>query len=101
MISQNSLKNLAQKIASYHKPVKTDYYSRFSISEVKQTEPAKPQMVLPQITLQENPSKYYCYSCKKPISKKVAAFCFSDKARFQRKAYCYGCQRTVDSRNLP
>lgn len=92
MISQESLRALSEKIAAYHQPVKVDYYNRFAIADLEQAEPRKPQ-----ITMKENVSKYYYYSCKQSISKKVATFCFSHKARFHRKAYCYGCQKTIPS----
>ncbi|MEL6471224.1 MAG: nuclease-related domain-containing protein [Cyanobacteria bacterium J06623_4] len=38
-------------------------------------------------------SKYFCCRCKRGISKKVATFCFSNKARFKGKAYCFTCQK--------
>lgn len=38
-------------------------------------------------------SSKYCFKCKKPISTKVANFCWDNKSRFKGRAYCFDCQK--------
>jgi hypothetical protein len=89
MISKKSLREIGQKLVSYHKPVKINYYDKFGISKTEELKSSRTN-VTPN---QEKPN-YYCYNCKQAISKKVALFCFKNKSRFQGKAYCYGCQKS-------
>ena len=46
-----------------------------------------------QIDEQAGTKFYYCISCKKPITERVAKFCWDNKKRFSGKAYCFDCQR--------
>ncbi len=36
---------------------------------------------------------YYCINCKKPITERVAKFCWDNKKRFGGKTYCFDCQK--------
>ena len=36
---------------------------------------------------------YYCINCKKPITERVAKFCWDNKKRFGGKVYCFECQK--------
>ena len=92
LISQDSLVEIANKVASYHRPTKIDYYKKFNINiSDKKIKDLKIQKKSPQKT------KYYCFKCSQTITNKVASFCFSNKNRFQGKAYCYTCQRLFTS----
>ncbi len=93
IISRESLKDIAEQLVGYHQPIEIDYYSKLGISKIKNNALPKPN-----IKQEEESSKYYCYNCKKSISKKVAMFCFSSKNRFDGKAYCYDCQKSFTSK---
>jgi hypothetical protein len=88
IVSCDSLKEVAEKLASYHRPAQVDYYKKFSISKMEVVEATSPTS-----NEQEERSRYYCYSCRKSISKNVAYFCFNRKIRFSGRAYCLDCQK--------
>jgi hypothetical protein len=96
MISCETVEELAQRLVTYHKPAQIDYYTRFGIKPTSQVEaPLKETEAKPQHQESQTPSsKYYCFKCGKPISQKVAMFCFQNKGRFGGKAYCYDCQKS-------
>ncbi|WP_254048059.1 nuclease-related domain-containing protein [Synechococcus sp. BDU 130192] len=86
IISSESLQQIAKNLVSYHRPSQFDYYKKFSISRERDNQH-------PVSIEQTKKTKYYCYCCKQPISKKVAMFCFNNKIRFDGKAYCFDCQK--------
>uniref|UniRef100_B8HNU6 NERD domain protein n=1 Tax=Cyanothece sp. (strain PCC 7425 / ATCC 29141) TaxID=395961 RepID=B8HNU6_CYAP4 len=88
IISQDTLKEIGEKLVSYHKPITMNYYDKFGISRTQVLESSKTS-----VSLRQDQSKYYCYNCKKSISEKIASFCFNNKNRFKGKAYCYDCQK--------
>jgi hypothetical protein len=74
----STLQRTAQKLASFHRPLKPDYKSKFGLpaqnfSEVEQ---------------------YFCSRCKKAISERAANYCRQRKDRFGGKLYCFGCQKS-------
>lgn len=90
MISVSALEDLARSLVKYHKPVEIDYYEKYGISRVQ------PERKKDAETSQKRTrSKYFCAKCGKPISKKVAIYCFQHKERFGGKAYCFDCQKTM------
>ncbi len=91
-ISRDLLKQIAERLVAYHQHAQIDYYNKFSISKIEIIEAP---VLAPD--KREERSKYYCYSCKKSISKKVAMFCFNNKIRFNGKAYCFDCQKRFPS----
>jgi hypothetical protein len=95
MISCEAVEELAQRLATHHKPADINYYARFGIQPVSQVqEPLKETEAKPQHHESQAPSsKYFCFKCGKPISQKVALFCFQNKGRFDGKAYCFDCQK--------
>ena len=90
IVSRDSLKEIGERLASHHKPIRINYYDKFGISKIQDVKLSATGASVPQ-----NQSKYYCYNCKKAISRKVASFCFNNKNRFKGKAYCYDCQKSV------
>lgn len=88
IIPQDSLKEVADKLVSYHKPSKINYYERFDIARL-----ANVRTVISNLDEQKQESRYFCFDCKKSITKNVAIFCFSHKSLFHGKAYCYDCQK--------
>ncbi len=98
MISSEAVIELGQQLLKYHRPASIDYYAKFGVSP---TQPAQPLEIKPESEPEAKPenadsgsqSKYFCFKCKKPISQRVAGFCFQHKDRFAGKAYCYDCQK--------
>jgi hypothetical protein len=84
-ISSDTLRETAEKLASYHKPSSVDYRAKFNIEFSKND------------SVSDNQSKkttgYFCAKCKKPILDKVAKFCWNNKKRFGGRAYCFDCQK--------
>lgn len=80
--STGTLMEVAKKIAKLHKPIKMDYKKKFGIDEhvVKEKKTEK---------------NYYCSKCKKPITGKVAFFCWQNKEKFGGRAYCFDCQKHI------
>lgn len=95
MVSCETVENLARQLATYHKPAEIDYYARFGIRPISQVQaPLKETEVkTQQQESQASSSRYFCFKCGKPISQKVAMFCFQNKGRFGGKAYCFDCQK--------
>lgn len=107
VISQERLQKLATRLAGFHQPVNIDYRKKFGLeSEVEDvagvSETAGASYAGEKSRGLVNGSDrrtsvaggYFCSACKKPISKKVALFCFTNKARFGGKAFCFDCQKT-------
>jgi hypothetical protein len=95
LISVETLQEFAQRLAKYHKPAEIDYYAKFSIRPVSQVQPPpkETEAKLQTKESQMSSSKYFCFKCGKPITQRVATFCFQNKGRFGGKAYCYDCQK--------
>jgi len=83
LISTETLIEFSERLISQHRPSSIDYYAKFDI---------KPSIVPKQKSAEAK--SYFCAKCKKPISQKVALFCFQNKTRFGGKAYCFECQKT-------
>ena len=97
IISLDSLKEIGERLVSYHKPIKTNYYDKFGISRTQNVElpntDVKTDAQEDKVLSKQVQSKYYCFNCKKFISNKVASFCFNNKTRFKGRAYCFDCQK--------
>lgn len=101
IVAVETLQEIGQKLIAYHQPFSIDYYAKFGISlpkaqslqpdAVPETAPVLDQSDKPQT--EQGYSRYFCYTCKKAISKNVAIFCFQHKERFGGKAYCFDCQK--------
>ncbi len=91
----------AQAIPSpQHRPASADYRKKFTIQAEgisNNTSSAEGTSTERTIKLQRSrgSSSYFCATCKKSISKKVAVFCFQNKGRFSGKAYCLDCQKAL------
>jgi hypothetical protein len=94
MISSETVIELGQELVKRHRPAKIDYYAKFGVTPVPA---APPQSVEPEAkseSIESQPhSRYFCFKCNKPISQRVAMFCFQNKPRFGGKAYCFDCQK--------
>jgi hypothetical protein len=93
IISSETLKGVAQRLAALHKPMKRDYRKQFGLENIIHSKDnAAP--------LDKQPSEQsYCFKCKKKISEKVAKFCWNNKQRFGGKAYCIDCQKAFPGRS--
>jgi hypothetical protein len=92
MVSSETIKQAAQRIAAVHKPMKKNYRKRFELEDASPShDNAAP--------LDKQPStQFYCFQCKKTITEKVAKFCWDDKQRFHGKAFCFDCQKAFPIR---
>ncbi len=96
LISSETLRTLASRLVKYHQPFTIDYYAKFGVSPSPQAEKAT-ESTPTESSSSKPKSRYFCYRCHKPISKKVAMFCFQHKERFHGKAYCFDCQKLFPS----
>jgi hypothetical protein len=92
IISRESLREVGERITGFHQPIAPDYYSKFGVSQVQDTQVPAPKLDRRPST-EVMQSKYYCFKCRCNISAKVASFCFGHKNRFKGKAYCFECQK--------
>ncbi|MEM0981277.1 MAG: nuclease-related domain-containing protein [Cyanobacteria bacterium P01_H01_bin.58] len=95
-ISRDSLKAIGERLVRYHRPAKINYYDKFGIPESTESKHPDTEAEAEKGSSKQDESKYYCFKCKKIISKKVASFCFSNKTRFKGKAYCFTCQKLFE-----
>jgi len=82
--SADTVKEVALRLAKLHKPIKIDYRKRFAIED-------KP--IVTESSETQKSQKFFCFKCKKTITRKVVSFCWDDKKRFGGKAYCFDCQK--------
>ncbi|MEW6067360.1 MAG: nuclease-related domain-containing protein [Nitrospirota bacterium] len=92
--SSETLKEIAEDIASFHKPMKIDYRNRFSIRATP-----SPKQISSQAPETYEAKRFYCSKCKITITEKVARFCWDNKHRFGGKAYCFDCQKAFTGRH--
>ncbi len=93
VVSRETLMDLAQRLASYHRPATIDYYARFGVTSTQAPLPATVPEVKQESVEAQPHSRYFCFKCKRSITPRVAAYCFEHKQRFSGKAYCYDCQK--------
>lgn len=100
LVGKETLEEIGDKLAEYHQPLELDYDTRFDISrDVPSNDDENDLTVVKEnVERQENEPEYYCYTCRKPISQKVALYCFKDKKRFGGRAYCFNCQKKFKNR---
>jgi hypothetical protein len=88
--SSSTLRKTASRIASFHRPLKIDFGSKFALSAQGLSKVEKER------TAKTNePIKYSCAKCKKAISERVANYCRQNEDRFEGKLYCFGCQKSA------
>lgn len=96
MISPKALKEFANKLACYHRPLAIDWQKKFSIKPSATLTSNRANISKNSEVLQSSPN-YYCAKCKVNITAKVAHFCWNDKVKFGGRAYCFNCQKTIKS----
>lgn len=93
--SGETVMEVARKLAKLHKPSKIDFKSKLGITERTETQKSLPEKRKAEDTSRQSEKAFYCSKCKKPITEKVASFCWQNKKRFGGKAYCYDCQKEI------
>ncbi|MFH7326724.1 nuclease-related domain-containing protein [Desulfurivibrio sp. C05AmB] len=88
LCSSETLREVAEKIASLHQSITIDYTKRFG------TRPAHAKVE----KAQTNPkvakkSRYYCWECKSDVSPVVFEYCRSYQHIYGNKVYCKKCQK--------
>ena len=95
MISNEAVEEIARRLVTYHRLASFDYYAKFGVKPLPPVQPSVVGLEAPPAPEQSQTphSKYFCFKCGKPISQKVAMFCFQNKGCFGSKAYCFDCQK--------
>jgi hypothetical protein len=94
MVSSETVIELGQELVKRHLPARVDYYAKFGVAPVQITPPQPAEPEAKAVSAESQPhSKYFCFKCNRPISQRVAMFCFQNKPRFGGKAYCFDCQK--------
>jgi len=92
MVSSETIKEVAERLSTAHKPIKINYRKRFGLEDIRPSQDnAEPPSIKPS-------KQFYCFQCKKKITEKVAKFCWDNKQRFHGKAYCFDCQKVLPGR---
>jgi hypothetical protein len=95
MMSFDSVVEIAKRLAARHKPIKIDYRKKFGIEDVSPRQSQPPKLDQP-----EPAKRNYCFKCKKPITEKVAKFCWDNKKKFGGRTYCFDCQKEFQAIQL-
>jgi len=88
MVSRETIKEIAERLAAVHKPITINYRKRFGVEDIS---PSSNSVAAPADMQQSK--RCYCAKCNKTITEKVAKFCWDNKKRFHGKAYCFDCQK--------
>jgi hypothetical protein len=118
-IGQDTVKDLAEKIAACHKPIQFNWAAKFGLSpwqpspeaqvapqqaapHVIKPKPAEPLKPAPKETggkptedAKKPKQKLECQSCGVAVNYSVAKFCWFNKPRFGGNIYCMDCQKKV------
>ena len=93
IVSRETIKEIAERVAAVHKPIKINYRKRFGLEDIG---PSRDSVVAPSDMQQSK--RFYCAKCNNTIPEKVAKFCWDNKQRFHGKAYCFDCQKAFPGR---
>ncbi len=93
MVSGETIKEIAERIAALHKPIKINYRKRFGLEDTISSQDNAVPLVI------QTYKQFYCFQCKKKITEKVAKFCWDNKQRFHGKVYCFDCQKAFPGRH--
>jgi len=89
----STIEETAKKLVSFHKPKRIDFRAKFGLPRQgllktqENIEPVKEQK-------SESSPKFFCIKCRRPVSEKVAKFCWQNKSKFGGKVYCFDCQKS-------
>jgi hypothetical protein len=92
--SMETIEKFAKDLLSYHKPSNPNYRAKFGIADHDFKIEFEGQSQN-EIKVEEKNNSYYCFNCKKPVTNRVATFCWSNPSKFNKKVYCYDCQKIV------
>jgi len=87
IVSRETIKEIAERITTVHRPIKMNYRKRFELENASSSQDSTAPLET------QPPKQFYCFKCKKKITEKVAKFCWDDKQRFHGKAFCFDCQK--------
>jgi|MTBAKMStandDraft_1061839.scaffolds.fasta_scaffold03189_4 hypothetical protein len=91
--SFSTVEEMANKLASFHKPIKLDFRAKFGLPVETYSKQQESPEQAKEYQKKFGSSKFYCAKCKKPISEKAAKFCWQNKSKFGGKPYCFNCQK--------
>lgn len=86
LISSETLREFAQRLAAQHRPLVPDYAARFGIDPLpKKTGSAAKPVANPRV----------CAGCGVPLDSKVVFFCRINAGRFEGRLFCRACQAAM------
>lgn len=109
IIGQDTLEDLAHRLAAAHKPIAFDWVARFGLPAAppdhtnsmrpvqpsRKTESTAETNAAAGAEVSEKEAKQACSKCGQPVTNAVAKFCWFNKPRFGGKVFCIDCQKTV------
>jgi len=94
LCSCETLREVAEKIAALHRPIKIDYAKRFGTRSAQ----ARVERAQPNPKEAKKP-RYYCWDCKSDVSPVVFEYCRSYQHIYGNKVYCKKCQKSFLERS--
>jgi hypothetical protein len=91
--SFSKIVEMANKLVSFHKTIKLDFRTKFGLEAEENLQQHKSPVYVKDDKKEFKSSKFYCSKCKKPISEKIAKFCWQNKSKYGGRPYCYECQK--------
>jgi len=119
LVGQDTLKDLAEKIVEFHRPIQFNWEAKFGLSDswqsspitqidqhanlqtvnpdtAKTLKPARKEVIGKSSDDSQNPrQKLECHSCGVSVGYNVAKFCWFNKPKFGGKIYCMDCQKKI------
>jgi hypothetical protein len=95
IVSQETILDLAIRVAAMHKPLQPNYKAKFSLDV--EGGAVSSDMKLPTVSSNEDMKLEvvkgnWCAACKVKVTPRVAEFCWNNKTRFSGRVYCVNCQ---------
>ena len=97
MVSEETLRQFAEGLASEHRPIRFDYEAKFGLNPIAETQEITESTDTDPTTeasqeLPESDAVANCDGCGAGVDKKVRWFCRRYKNRFDGKILCRDCQ---------
>lgn len=104
VISPETLREFATRLASHHAPSSVDYRRKFGVASP--TLPSRRRTVIPSrsaraensLTSAATPEGEICARCSEQVERRVVQFCLANPAKFRGKVLCRSCQRFAPKR---
>jgi hypothetical protein len=104
VISPETLRDFATRLASYHAPINVDYRRKFgiaspaSVSRRRTIIPSGSKPIEDASTSPNTQEGEICARCSEPVARRVAQFCLDNGGKFHGEVLCRACQRLAAKR---